>query len=133
MIVVLSELFSFNKFDIGCFTAGTKDYAEPILVDIEAKVFQHLNTTSKRPLFAVKKYRDDCTITSKTQYKDLSKIEGYDSDKILLIDDLYSNFANNETNGMPIKAYVDINKPDYELTKIILILRQFDFERPLQQ
>ena len=41
LIDMLVKFYLENRFDIGCFTAGTQDYAEPILVDIERKVFQH--------------------------------------------------------------------------------------------
>ena len=71
----------------------------------------------------MKKYKNDCTISRNSQYKDLAKIDEYKTDNILLVDDLFSNFANNELNGMPIKPYTDVLKPDYELAKIILIIQ----------
>lgn len=126
LIKTLAELYQCKEFDIGCFTAGTRDYAEPILGEIERQVFAYLRAarlSSKRPLFVVKKYRDDCTRDKNFQYKDLTKIENYSLDCILLVDDLFSNFQNNQLNGMPIKPYNDVTKPDYELAKVLLIIR----------
>ncbi len=104
LIDMLVKFHLENKFDIGCFTAGTQDYAEPILRDIERRVHRRpeLAGLPQRPLFAVKKYRHDCTLTDRRndngqlvteQHKSLGKIRGYSTKNILLVDDLPGNFA----------------------------------------
>ena len=115
-----------NLYEIITFTAGTKDYADNILnqLDINDNIIKY------------RLYRQHTTIAGLTTYKDLNKL-GRDLSKIIIVDNLKDNFKMQPNNGIYIKTWTnDIN--DCQLKDILKLLKDIvifniDDVRPLIQ
>ena len=100
-----------DLYEIITFTAGTKDYADMILnqLDINNNIFKY------------RLYRQHITILEFNIFKDLSKI-GRDLSKTIIIDNLKDNFKMHPNNGIFIKTWTsDIN--DIQLRDLKKILK----------
>jgi Dullard-like phosphatase family protein len=115
-----------NLYEIITFTAGTKDYADNILnqLDINDNIIKY------------RLYRQHTTISGLTTYKDLNKL-GRDLSKIIIIDNLKDNFKMQPNNGIYIKTWTnDIN--DCQLKDLLKLLKDIvifniDDVRPILQ
>ena len=115
-----------NLYEIITFTAGTKDYADNILnqLDINDNIIKY------------RLYRQHTTICGLSAYKDLSKL-GRDLSKIIIIDNLKENFKMQPNNGLFIKTWTnDVN--DKQLKDLLKILKDIainnvDDVRPIIQ
>ena len=107
----LNELSSI--FEIIIFTAGTKEYADNILDQIDKK-----NNIIKHRL-----YRDHLTFgnDNKSILKDLSKL-GRDLKKTIIVDNVEENYTLQKDNGLLIKTW-DGNFNDRELFDIKNLLK----------
>ena len=102
-----------KDFEINVFTAGTQDYADSILNDID-----------KEGLIKHRLYRQHCQTNNPFLFqKDLRKI-GRDLHKSIIIDDRKDNYdKTTPDNGINIKAWIS-DKNDLELKKLIPFLHQ---------
>ena len=100
-----------NLYEIITFTAGTKDYADNILnqLDINDNIIKY------------RLYRQHTTITGFSPYKDLNNL-GRDLSKIIIVDNLKENFKMQPNNGIYIKTWTnDVN--DTQLKDLLKILK----------
>ena len=100
-----------DLYEIITFTAGTKEYADMILnqLDINNNIFKY------------RLYRQHITISELNIFKDLDKI-GRDLSKTIIIDNLKDNFKMHPNNGIFIKTWTsDIN--DIQLKDLKKILK----------
>ena len=98
-------------FEIILFTAGTQDYADPILDIIE----------KKKKFFDKRLYRQHTILIDNILIKDLSKL-GRDLSKVIIVDNMPQNFKLQKENGIFIKNF-DGDKNDCKLKKLIPILK----------
>ena len=106
-----------DLYEIITFTAGTKEYADMILnqLDINNNIFKY------------RLYRQHITILEFNIFKDLSKI-GRDLSKTIIIDNLRENFKMHPNNGIFIKTWTsDINDIQFrDLKKILKDIVQYN-------
>ncbi len=104
-------------YEIITFTAGTKDYADNILnqLDINGDIIKY------------RLYRQHTSIIGCNVYKDLSKI-GRDLSKTIIIDNLRENFKMQPNNGIFIKTWTsDINDTQFrDLKKVLKEIVEFN-------
>lgn len=103
------------------FTAGTRDYASPILDRLE------LETTGggvKGSLFSRRFYRDSCSIDPRTGLfaKDL-RILGSPLDRVWILDNTPSAYALQPDRGVPISSF-EGDPGDRELLRVAPLLKR---------
>ena len=104
----LNELNS--MYEIITFTAGTKDYADGILNQLD----------KNGDIIKYRLYRQHTSISGCNVYKDLNKI-GRDLSKTIIIDNLRENFKMQPNNGIFIKTWTsDVNDTQFKVLKKIL-------------
>ena len=92
-------------YNVYVFTAGTHDYAEPII--------NYLNQKKKTILGVL--HRKNCMETQNGFFiKDLRIIQNRELKDIVIVDNLVHSFGLQITNGIPILEFLD-NKNDKEL------------------
>ena len=99
-----------DLYEIITFTAGTKDYADTILnqLDINGDIIKY------------RLYRQHTSILGCNVFKDLSKI-GRDLSKTIIIDNLRENYQMQPNNGIFIKTWIsDVNDVQFRDLKRIL-------------
>ena len=84
-----------KKYEIAIFTAGTQEYADPILDIIE----------KDNKFFVKRLYRQHTVFIDNIFVKDLSKL-GRDLSKIIIVDNMPQNFCLQKENGILIKNYL---------------------------
>ena len=100
-------------FEMILFTAGTSEYADPIL-----------NIIDKKKIFFDKiLYRQHTIIMDNVFVKDLSKL-GRDLSKVIIIDNMPQSFKLQKENGIFIKSFNGDNKKDSTLFDLIPILKK---------
>ena len=115
-----------NLYEIVTFTAGTKEYADNILnqLDINDNIIKF------------RLYRQHITIMGFNVYKDLNKL-GRDLSKIIIIDNLKENFKMQPNNGIFIKTWTsDVNDKQFkDLLQILKDIANFNVDdvRPVIQ
>ena len=140
--------FVTERFQTHIFTAGSEDYADPILDQLGALVRGDEDNdgnsiaTANRDIFCKRWYRDDCdTIEIMednfcviSQYvKPLSKIalwagrEEDDLRRIVIIDDKSSNFLLNLGNGIKVPEWKG-DRNDLALSTVTQMLKEMDKE-----
>ena len=106
-------LTEMNKlYELIIFTAGTKEYADPILDIID----------KKKEFFDQRLYRQHIIIKDDIFIKDLSKL-GRDLSKIIILDNLPQNYDLQKENGIFIKNFYWDDKDDNALNELIPILK----------
>ncbi len=109
---LLKFLTEMNKiFELIVFTAGTQEYADPIL-----------NIIDKKKFFDKRLYRQHCIILDNVFVKDLSKL-GRDLSKVIIIENTPQNFKLQKENGIFIKNFYGEDKNDSALLDLIPILK----------
>ena len=109
---LLKFLTEMNKiFELVVFTAGTQEYADPIL-----------NIIDKKKFFYKRLYRQHCVILDNVFVKDLSKL-GRDLSKVIIIENTPQNFKLQKENGIFIKNFYGEDKNDSALLDLIPILK----------
>ena len=99
-----------DLYEIITFTAGTKEYADNILNQLDFN----------RNIFQYRLYRQHTTIVGNNVYKDLSKL-GRELSKTIIIDNLRENFKLQNNNGIFIKTWTsDVNDTQFKDIKKIL-------------
>merc|ERR1712107_269137 len=109
-----------DRFDVFTFTAGTQQYAEPLL--------DKLDPGGK--LIKKRFYRTDCREISTSDYgyqylKDLTAVTD-DMRRVVLVDNNPLSFVCQPRNGIPIQDF--IGQPDEELVRVLELLKQLDAE-----
>jgi TFIIF-interacting CTD phosphatase-like protein len=102
-----------SLYEIMIFTASTKDYADLIINVVDP------NNEFIKQRF----YRDHTSIMNMEVVKDLTKIKK-DLSKVILVDNLSSNFKLQPYNGLHIKTWTD-DIHDKQLVYLAKILRSF--------
>ena len=102
-----------NLYEMIIFTAGTQDYADPILNEIE----------NEEKYFSKRLYRQHSVIIDNTIVKDLSKL-GRDLSKVIIIDNMPQNFRLQKENGIFIKNFYGDDHNDTALLDLIPILKE---------
>ena len=109
----LDAIFPF--YELISFTSATQIYSDSIIKQIE----------SKKKYFSYNLYREHTVIYGKEYIKDITKI-GRDLNKMIIVDNLGSNFRLNKENGILIYPFYDENnKNDFaliELKKILILI-----------
>ncbi|GKA35499.1 retrovirus-related pol polyprotein from transposon TNT 1-94 [Tanacetum coccineum] len=96
-----------NNFEIVIFTAGTKEYASPVLDRLDPYGF-----------ISHRLYRDSRKLVNgKYHVKDLSNL-GRDLRNVLIVDDKQRSYKLQPENGIPIKRFID-DLHDDELKKLM--------------
>ena len=93
-----------NKYELVVFTAGTKEYADPIIDIIE----------QKEKFFVKRLYRQHTIYRDNTFIKDLTKL-GRDLSKIIIVDNMPQNFRLQKENGILINNYFGQDNGDNTL------------------
>jgi len=99
-------------FRVVLFTAGTREYAEPV----------SRNLDPNNNIFWKKYYRDSCIFSKNNFLKNLYLIQN-DMSSIFIIDDSPAKFGMQPNNGIPIKPWYD-DPDDNELINLIPLLNQ---------
>ena len=81
-------------YELIIFTAATKEYADPILDEIEVNQFY----------FDYRLYREHTIVFNNDFVKDLSRL-GRDLSKVIIVDNMPQNFRLQKENGIFIKAF----------------------------
>ena len=100
-----------KKYELVIFTAGTQEYADPILDKIE----------KNGKIFAKRLYRQHATLMNNIYLKDLTRL-GRDLSKIIIVDNMPQNFSLQKENGILIKNYFGQDKYDTTLNDLTPIL-----------
>jgi Dullard-like phosphatase family protein len=88
--------FASNHFEVICFTASCKYYADAILDYIE----------KGKHIFSKRLYRESCLFIHPGIYiKDLSVLKDRDPQNIVIVDNSLFSFANNLSNGILISSF----------------------------
>ena len=111
-------LFSFLSkvkpfYELITFTSASKEYALPIINEIELK----------NKYFDYTFFREHSVISGNDFVKDISRI-GRDMKRIIIVDNMEQNFRLNKRNGIKIKAFYgeQNDKVLYELSKILVMI-----------
>jgi len=98
-------------FDIAVYTAGERNYAEPILNLID------------RPHKCIREryYRSSCRMVNGIPLKDL-RVTGRDLSKVVIVDNSETGYFLQPENGIPIPSWTG-NPFDNELVKLLPLLR----------
>ena len=105
-----------NKYELVIFTAGTKEYADPIIDIIE----------QKEKFFVKRLFRQHTIYRDNIFIKDLTKL-GRDLSKIIIVDNMPQNFCLQKENGILISNYFGQDNGDntlYLLGDILLKIAQ---------
>ena len=100
-----------SKYELIIFTAGTQEYADPILDVIE----------KNEKFFAKRLYRQHTIFMNNTYIKDLTRL-GRDLSKIIIVDNMPQNFGLQRENGIFIKNFFGEDKNDTALNDLTHIL-----------
>ena len=100
-----------TKYELVVFTAGTQEYADPIINIIE----------KNNKIFAKRLYRQHTVFIDNIFVKDLTRL-GRDLSKIIIIDNMPQNFILQKENGIFIKNYFGQDDNDMALLDLIPIL-----------
>ena len=102
-------------YELISFTSATQIYSDSIIKQIE----------SKKKYFSYNLYREHTVIYGKEYIKDITKI-GRDLNKMIIVDNLGSNFRLNKENGILIYPFYDENNKNdsalIELKKILILI-----------
>ena len=101
-------------YEILVFTAGEKDYADPILDYID----------QNNVLFKKRLYRTDCIKLENFYIKDLGIILDRKREKMCLVDNSILSFAFDLDNGIPINSFIGNEEDDRELLYLYSFLEE---------
>ena len=103
-----------TMYEILVFTAGEKDYADPILDYID----------QNNVLFKKRLYRTDCIKLENFYIKDLGIILDRKREKMCLVDNSILSFAFDLDNGIPINSFIGNEEDDRELLYLYSFLEE---------
>ena len=105
-------------YEIVIFTAGTKDYADPIIDDLDP------NGVISHRLYRHHTYGED----EEEYIKDLELI-GRPLGSTLIVDNVWDNFKHQKNNGIHIRDWID-DYSDTRLKKLTVLLIQIAKMQP---
>jgi CTD small phosphatase-like protein 2 len=105
-------------YEIVIFTAGTEEYANRILDDID-KENNHISH---------RLYRQHTSLDEVSHYKDLDKV-GRDLTKTIIVDNSPHNFKYNKDNGLLIKTWTE-DPSDIQLLGLASLLKRIALMNP---
>ena len=100
-----------KKYELIIFTAGTQEYADPIIDIIE----------KEKKIFYKRLYRQHTVVIDNIFVKDLTKL-GRELSKIIIVDNMPQNFCLQKENGIFIKNYFGQDNEDKTLNDLSPIL-----------
>ena len=104
------------------FTAGVKDYADPILDKIDPD-----NT-----LFKKRMYRTECVKVDQFFIKDLDVILDRDKTSMVLVDNSILSFAFDLPNGVPINSFMGDEEDDRDLLYLVSFLEEAFYQSDIR-
>eukprot|EP00249_Psilotum_nudum_P016934 c26064_g1_i2 orf=112-681(-) len=93
-----------KTFEVVIFTAGTKDYADPLLNKLDT------NGTISHRLF-----RDSCLERPDGSFVKNLSLLGRDLDNVIIVDDDYRCYRRQPENAIPIATFGELDTKDQEL------------------
>jgi Dullard-like phosphatase family protein len=110
-------------FEIIVFTAGVKEYADPILdkIDPDGKLF-------KKRL-----YRDHCIKVDQFFIKDLDIILDRKKTDMVIVDNSILSFAFDLANGVPINSFMGDEPDDRELLYMVAFLQEAFYQSDIRE
>lgn len=110
-------------YEIVVFTAGVKDYADPILDKIDPD-----NTIFKKRM-----YRTECIKVEQFFIKDLDVILDRGKDSMVLVDNSILSFAFDIPNGVPINSFMGDEEDDRDLLYLVSFLEEAFYQSNIQK
>ena len=110
-------------YEIVVFTAGVKDYADPILDKIDPD-----NTLFKKRL-----YRDTCIKTEQFFIKDLDVFMDREKKDLVIVDNSILSFAFDLANGVPINSFMGDEEEDKDLLYLISFLEEAFYQKDIRE
>lgn len=99
-------------YEIIVFTAGVKEYADPILDKIDPE----------GTLFRKRLYRDQCIKVDQFYVKDLDIILDREKKNMIIVDNSILSFAFDLANGVPINSFMGDEEDDRDLLYLMAFL-----------
>ena len=103
-----------DLYEIVVFTAGLKEYADPILDQLDPR----------KEFFKKRLYRTDCIQVHDYFIKDLDIFLDREKKDIVIVDNSIMSFAFDLDNGVPINSYMGTEDDDRELLYLISFLEE---------
>jgi TFIIF-interacting CTD phosphatase-like protein len=104
------------------FTAGVKDYADPILDKIDPD----------GTLFKKRMYRDSCIKVDQFFIKDLDIILDREKTDMVIVDNSILSFAFDLANGVPINSFMGDEEEDKDLLYLVSFLEEAFFAKDMR-
>lgn len=105
-------------YEIIAWTAGVKDYATPILDEIDPE----------NKIFKKRMFRTECCKVDQFYVKDLDVIMDREKKNMIIVDNSILSFAFDLANGVPINSYVGNEDDDKDLLYMISFLEEAFFK-----
>lgn len=104
-------------YEIVVWTAGVKDYADPILdkIDADGNIFKR------------RMYRTECIKADQFFIKDLDIILDREKTNLIIVDNSILSFAFDLANGVPINSFMGTEDEDKDLLYLISFLDEAFF------
>jgi len=109
-----------SRFDTYVMTAGTRDYAEPLL-----------DVLDPNRVLKGRFYRDSCVFHEGHYFKDLRLVDE-DPRRVLLVDNNPASFVLCPANGIPVVSFYD-DPQDRGLEGVLAVLLQLEAERDVRR
>ena len=104
------------------FTAGVKDYADPILDYLDPD----------KTLFKKRMYRTECIKADQFFIKDLDVILDRDKKDMVLVDNSILSFAFDLANGVPINSFIGNEEDDKDLCYLVSFLEEAFYQSDIR-
>lgn len=110
-------------YELVVFTAGVKDYADPILDKIDPD----------HTIFKKRLYRDTCVKTEQFFIKDLDVFMDRDKKDLVIVDNSILSFAFDLANGVPINSFMGDEEDDKDLLYLISFLEEAFYQKDIRE
>ena len=110
-------------YEIIVFTAGVKEYADPILDQID----------KDGTLFKKRMYRDHCIKVDQFFIKDLDIILDREKSDMVIVDNSILSFAFDMANGVPINSFMGDEEDDKDLLYMISFLEEAFYSKDMRE
>lgn len=110
-------------YEIVAFTAGVKDYADPILDQIDPD----------GTIFKKRMYRDSCVKCEQFFIKDLDIILDREKKNMIIVDNSILSFAFDLANGVPINSFMGDEEEDKDLLYLVAFLEDAYYQKDIRE